>query len=78
MDTATEIPRKIEARIAARGCTRSHVFQSAGLSRQSFDRSMRGSRPFTTAELIGIADALGIEVHDILPDAWVAPQVMAA
>lgn len=71
------IAHNIEKYIAARGSTRAHVFQVAGMSRQTFERSMTGGRPFTIAELIGIAKALGINVTDLLPSAW-AQELKAA
>lgn len=71
------IARNIEKYIAARGATRSHVFQVAGMSRQTFDRSMTGGRPFTIAELIGISRALGVTVAELLPTEW-AQELKAA
>lgn len=68
--TGEVIADNIAKHIAARGSTRSHVFQTAGMSRQSFERSMKGGRPFTIAELIGISKALGVSVTDILPSEW--------
>lgn len=77
-ETANEaIAHNIEKYIAARGATRTHVFQSAGMSRQSFERSMRGGRPFTVTELIGISRAVGTNVSDILPSTW-APELKQA
>ncbi len=61
------IAHNIEKYIAARGSSRTHVFQSAGMSRQSFERSMKGTRPFTIAELIGVARAVGVNVAALFP-----------
>lgn len=72
------IAHNIEKYIAARGSTRTHIFETAGMSRQSFERSMKGGRPFTVAELIGVSRALGIEVSDLLPGEWTSPQKLAA
>lgn len=79
IQTAGEaIAHNIEKHIAARGSTRSHVFQVAGMSRQSFERSMKGGRPFTVAELMGIARALGVTVAELLPSEWADEMKRAA
>lgn len=81
MDTqqtaGTVIAHNIEKFIAARGSTRAHVYQSAGMSRQSFERSMKGNRPFTIAELEGIARAVGVSTPELFPRQW-ADELKAA
>lgn len=82
MDTAEQAHRatatNIENKIKTQGITRTEVFLSAGMSRQSFERSMKGNRPFTITELIGISQALDTTPTHLLPNDWESPKQVAA
>lgn len=60
------VAENIQRWIAARGATRKHVYVHAGMSRQSFERSIDGDRPLTIRELALIAEALGVDLDDLL------------
>lgn len=70
MTTAKHLEREaiqnIERWIAARGTTRKHVYTCAGMSRQVFEESMKGHRPFRLREIELIADALGIRFTELI------------
>lgn len=65
-----QIVEKIENLIAARGTTRKHVFDSARISRTTFERAMTGARSFTVIELMDIAEALNVTPDQLLPEEW--------
>lgn len=70
---AAELARKIEDRIAAKGVSRKSIYTKAGMSRDSFERSMSGTRSFTMIEIMNIAASLGVMVRDILPTVFTKP-----
>lgn len=65
-----QVGSAIERYIAARGATRKHVYLSAGLSRQTFEKAIKGGTSFKLSELVKIADALGVTPYQLLPEAW--------
>ena len=65
--TETAIADRIENLIAAKGVTRKHVMDHAGMSRSTFDRTMAGGRSFTIAQLVSIAGALGVHPAELFP-----------
>lgn len=70
---AAELARKIEDRMAAKGVSRKSIYTKAGMSRDSFERSMVGTRSFTVIEIMNVSAALGVMVRDILPDTFTKP-----
>lgn len=63
-----QLTENIQRRMVARGTTRKHVYTHAGMSRQSFERSMDGARPLNIREIDLIAEALGVTMQDLLVD----------
>lgn len=63
----SKLADNIENHLAAKRVTRKTLFDQAGISRNTFERSMAGGRSFTVLELMRISAALGVHVSDILP-----------
>lgn len=63
------LTENIQRWIAARGSTRKHVYTHAGMSRQTFERSIDGGRSLTIREAALIGEALGVSLSDLIPEA---------
>lgn len=56
---------KIETIRKERGSTKRHVYTAAGMSQVTYDGRLSGRTDFTFAEIIDIADALGVTVSKL-------------
>lgn len=57
---------KIESIRKERGSTKTHVYTAANMSYLTYDRKLSGQSEFTFAELIDIANALGVSVSSLV------------
>ena len=57
----------ILVRISQQGTTKNALAHKAGIPKTTFNRKIDGHAGFTLAELGQIAEALGLELIDILP-----------
>jgi len=59
------LAKKIEITRQQLGSSKRHVYTAAGMSQTTYDRRISCITDFTFAELIDIADALGVTVSDL-------------
>lgn len=70
------IADRVAAEITRRGHYKSTVAQAADISQATFSRKINGKTDFTIPELVRVADALGTDWTQFLPDP--APEVLSA
>lgn len=58
--------------IVKQGTTKNAVAKAAGIPATTFDRKVNGKNDFTLRELGAVAEALGLELADILPAELIA------
>lgn len=63
--------------IKRRGTTKNAVARKAGIPATTFDRKINGVNDFTLPELGAVAEALGLELIDILPADLLTSKVAA-
>lgn len=72
MTTAQNTERAVIDRIRFHrdrlGSTNAHLISAAGIGRSTFNRYMSGEGSFTVRQLILIAEALGVTLHDLTGD----------
>lgn len=59
------LANKIEDIRKGRGSTKRHVYTAANMSQSTYDGRLAGRTDFTFAEIIDIADALGVTVSEL-------------
>lgn len=78
MNTFTRqlIAAEVRAATARAGLTQAELARRTGISGQSIRRKLKGERGFAAEELVDIANVIGCQVSDLLPQP--ASQVSAA
>lgn len=69
-NTRKAVAARIVELIEARGSTKQHIADAAGISRHTLARSLSGGRDFGLNELEAIASSLGTTPSDLLPESW--------
>lgn len=63
--------------IVKQGTTKNALASKAGIPKTTFNRKIDGKSDFTIAELGAVAEALGLELIDILPISLLTSKVAA-
>lgn len=69
-----EVGRTVRAELARRGRSQQWLGERLGVSQANVSRRLLGKTPFDVEELVAIAGAFDMDVHDLLP----RPQEAAA
>ena len=67
-----EIGRTVRAELARRARSQQWLGEQLGISQANVSRRLLGKTPFDVEELVAIAEALEMDVHDLLPRTQVA------